>query len=70
MRVWVNTSDEGWVMHGKERINAARAKEVADLLKRRLGWHTARGSTPPEPRHAAPGSPSGEVARKSPAKFD
>lgn len=67
MRVWVNTLDEGWVQHGKDRSSNARAASVADLLRSRLGWHTAAGEAPPSDVEPGADAPSAAVARVSPA---
>lgn len=70
MRVWVNSSDAGWVQHGQDRSDAPRAAAVAKLLARRKGWETAAGATPPGPKPAGEGAPTAQEARKSPASFD
>ncbi len=67
MRVWVNSSDEGWVQHGQERSSPERAAAVAKLLAQRLGWETAAGAEAPAPRPARDGAPLAQVARRSPA---
>src|SRR5580765_1075965 len=69
MRVWVNTADGGWIQHGGERTSAERAAAVARLQNRRLGWETASGLRPPEPRPAPSGAPTAAVAAVSPASF-
>lgn len=48
--VWVNSHDEGWVMHGQRRSTPERAAAVAALLARKLGWETAAGPTAPARR--------------------
>jgi hypothetical protein len=70
MRVWVNSSDAGWVQHGQDRSDEARALAVAKLLARRKGWETAAGATVPAPKPAGAGAPTAQEARKSPASFD
>lgn len=67
MRVWVNSADEGWVMHGKDRISHDRAEEVAGMAHRKLGWQTASGPFPPVARRPLANAPLAEVVRKSPA---
>jgi hypothetical protein len=67
MRVWVNTTDGGWVQHGKVRSSAERAAAVALLLRRRLGWETASGPVPPAARPASAGAPTAAIAAVSPA---
>lgn len=67
MLVWVNTSDRGWVQHGKARSSAERAAAVASLLNRRLGWETASGPMPPPARPAPVGAPTAADAAVSPA---
>ena len=69
MRVWVNSSDGGWVQHGDERKSAGRAAVVAQLLNRRKGWETASGPTPPDARPPQPGAPTAAEAAVSPANF-
>ncbi len=70
MWVWINSSDGGWVRHGRERSSAERAAAVAELLNRRLGWETAAGPMAPEPRPASAGAPTAAVAAVSPAIFN
>ena len=70
MWVWINSSDGGWVQHGRERSSAERAAAVAQLLNRRLGWETAAGPVAPESRPASAGAPTAAVAAVSPANFD
>jgi hypothetical protein len=68
MHVWVNSVD-GWVIHGRARVSLDRARWVAALLERRLGWETAYGLEPPPPRSPKADAPLRTEAARSPARF-
>jgi len=67
--VWVNSRDEGRVVHGQQRSTPERAAAVAALLARKLGWETAAGPTAPAPSPPRDDAPPGDVARRSPASI-
>ena len=69
MYVWVN-SRGGWVIHGRARKSEGRAREVAELLRRRKGWETMASVEKPVHRSPRDGAPGVEEATRSPVSFD